>query len=224
MLTGLLRRPFLGLFFMLAVVAAAVVAWSLLPGAQLRLAMAEDGWVEMGTAWAYFGLGAAFWFWRDRRGADPAWPALSVMLLAFGARELDWHKAFTEKSVLKMSFFFGAAPLLHKLVALAVLVPVAVACGYLVLRFTVPVCRAAWRRHPAAVTAVVYAVGMVLAKMLDRSVNIYVEDFGGTVSESVRVLASVLEETSELGLSLLPLLGLLQYRAASPLRGLRFRG
>lgn len=224
MLSSLLRRPFLGLFFILAVVVAAVVAWLTQPGPELRLAMSEEGWVERGTALTYGLMGLAFLVFRDRRTGGWAWPALSVMMFAFAARELDWHKAFTGMSVLKVSFYLGAAPLHQKLVSLALLVPIVVAGGYLALNHLVPVCRAAWRRHPAAVTTVVYAVGMVLAKMLDRSVNIYIEDFGGTVTESVQVLASVLEETSELGLSLLTALGLAQYHVARPLMGPRFRG
>lgn len=209
----LLRRPWLALPPLLATVGLALLAWWWLPPEAVREAMSEDGWVELGTAAAYFAMAGVMWVWRDRRVSGAVWPALCVVMAAFAARELDWHKAFTERSVLKVGFYFGGAPWQHKLAALAVLVPLALATGYLIVKYTRPVWQALCRREPAAVTVAVYVVGMVLVKMLDRSVNIYIEDFGGAVTDSVRALQSVVEETTELGLAGLTLLALAQLRA-----------
>lgn len=209
----LLRRPWLALPLVLATVGVALLAWWWVPPQAVRDAMSEDGWVEMGTAAAYFVMAGVMWLWRDRRISGAVWPALCVVMAAFAARELDWHKAFTERSVLKVGFYFGSAPWQHKLAALAVLVPLALATGYLIMKYTQPLWQALRRREPVAVTVAVYVVGMVLVKMLDRSLNIYIEDFGGTVTDSVRALQAVVEETTELGLAGLTLLALLQQRA-----------
>lgn len=210
---SLLRRPWLALPLVLATVGLALLAWWLMPPHAIMEAMSEDGGVEMGTAATYFVMAVVMWFGRDRRVSGAVWPALCVVMAAFGARELDWHKAFTELSVLKVGFYVGSAPWQHKVTALAVLVPLALATGYLIVKYTQPLWRALRQREPVAVTVAVYVVGMVLVKMLDRSLNIYIEDFGGAVTDSMRALQSAVEETTELGLAGLTLLALLQQRA-----------
>ncbi len=174
--------------------------------------MSETGWVERSTAAAWFLLAPLVWLLR-RRGDPPATSAaLSVMFLAFGARELDWHKAFTGTTVLRVSWYFGPAPLQHKLAALAVLSVVSLA----MLRLLLAHARAWWRAlrggDTVAVSIAAFVVTLVVSKLLDRSYNVLNEDFHMGLSMSTKVVVSALEETLELTLALIALLALWQHR------------
>jgi hypothetical protein len=57
---------------------------------------------------------------------------------------------------------------------------------------------------------------LVLAKTLDRSVGLLVDDLHVAVPLHWKALRTAFEEWFELGLSMLLLLGLLQHRAAAP--------
>jgi hypothetical protein len=84
----------------------------------------------------------------------------------------------------------------------------------LVWRHAVPTWRD-WRAaRPVATTVVVFFATLALAKTLDRMVSILSFDLGVHVPLYWVALRSSLEECLELGLSLLLLLGLAQYRAA----------
>src|SRR5690606_27324264 len=129
-----------------------------------------------------------------------------------GARELDLHKAFTGTSVLKVSFYLGPAPLAHKLVALGAVGVVLAAVLYLLARHGRSVWRGLRQGHPAATTVAVFAATMVVAKIVDRSRMVLLEDFGVALGSSATALFIALEEALELGLPLLVLLGLLRHR------------
>ena len=121
--------------------AVAVLAWWLLaPEAVMRL-MDESGPIEETTAVLYF-LVAAYVLVAGVPQAEPSLPLpLCVVLCGFGARELDLHKAFTETSVLKLSFYLGDAPLAHKLVAAVVVLAVLASLLHLLVRHG----RTVWR-------------------------------------------------------------------------------
>lgn len=193
-------------------VAVAVLAWAVLsPEAVLRL-MAESGPVEAATAPLYF-LAAIYVLVAGvpRIEPSPVLP-LCIVLCGFGARELDLHKAFTGTSVLKVSFYLGPAPLAHKLVALGVVGAVLGAVLHLLTRHGRRIWRGLRQGRPAAITVAVFAVTMVVAKIVDRSRMVLLEDFGIALGSSATALFIALEETLELGLPLLVLLGLLRHR------------
>lgn len=139
--------------------------------------------------------------------------ALATVMTAFGLRELDLHKAWTEISVLKLRFWIGAQPLAHKAAALAVLAPVVWALGWLARHRAAMLWRALRGRHPVAVTAAVFLVTLVLTKAVDRGVNILSDDLGVAVPARARALGLAFEEVLEMALALLVLLGLAQHRA-----------
>ena len=86
--------------------------------------------------------------------------------------------------------------------------------AWLVWRHAVPTWRG-WRAaRPVATTVVVFFATLALAKTLDRMVSILSFDLGVHVPLYWVALRSSVEECLELGLSLLLLLGLAQYRAA----------
>lgn len=209
-------RPYLSVQFVLLVIVLATATWAVVPFAPLMAFMAETGPIERGTAALYF-LSALLLWGVPAPGLDlPRRLALSLAMLAFGARELDLHKAWTGMSVLKVSFYLHDAPLKQKLVALAVLLPVAAAFGYLVLAHLRLVIDGLRRRHPVAITVAVFFGTIVLSKLIDRSENVLLEDYGFQFPEWLSALRASLEETLELCLPLLLWIGLLQQRRTQP--------
>lgn len=194
---------------------AALTTWLVLPAAEVESWMGETGPVEIATAATYALCAVAAWLLRVRGDDWRSTLALSVVMAGFCARELDWHKAFTGTSVLRLSWYGGPASLQAKLTAALVLLAVIAALAWLALRHARPL-RPAWqRREPVAVTVIVFIVVLVLAKTLDRSVGILEDDFHVSVPLHWKALRTAFEEWLELGLSMLLLLGLLQHRAAA---------
>lgn len=156
------------------------------------------------------------WLLR-RHGDSPATlAALSTAFLAFGAREMDWHKVWTGTSVLRVSYYTGPAPLQHKLIALAVLAVFVLALGRLVLRHARPAWQALRRSEAVAVSVAVFIASLLLAKGLDRSYSILTEDFGWPLSVAVQGAVNALEECLELALILIAAIALWQNRQRPP--------
>lgn len=206
------RRPYLSLLLVLGFAATALALWALLPPAQIMAVMSEEGPVEIASATLYFLTAVALWFVRGATMPTRLALAMTIVLCAFGARELDLHKAWTGVSTLKVSFYLGAAPLHQKLLALAAVGPFAVAMLYLVWRHALPVLRGVRQRHPLAMTVVVFWGTLVLSKLIDRSQNVLLEDFGVQFGPSVTALRAAWEETLELSLAFVIWVGLLQHR------------
>lgn len=194
---------------------AALLTWLALPPASVESWMGESGPVERVTAATYALCAVAVWLLRQRGDDWRTSVALSAVMLGFCMRELDWHKAFTGTSVLRVSWYAGPAPLQSKLLAAWVVLGFAAALAWLVLRHA----RAWWRglreRRAVAITMLMFLLALVLAKSLDRSVSILNGDFGVSVALKWQALRTAFEEWLELGLSLLLLLGLVQHRAAA---------
>lgn len=201
-------------WILLPSVALAFALWALLPTEQVVALLEEGAPVERLTEILYFLLPVAVW--ALRRPDDDArvlW-TLSLVFLAFGAREMDLHGAWTDMSVLKARFYTGDAPEHQKLAGLLVVAVVLAAVGFLFARCG----RAAWsallHREPAAITLACFMATLVVSKLLDRSINVLAEDFGLRFSVSVFALALCLEEVLELSLPLIAGLALLQRRFA----------
>lgn len=208
----LLASPLLGpCLTLLFVVAALAVWWAFSPREVMRITH-ERGPVEGSTEILYFVVAIGMWTWRRHTDPLTLWLALSAVLMAFGLREMDLHKALTGTSVLKVSFYLGAAPWHQKLAALAVLSVVALALGHLLMRYSGVAWRACRQGHPAAITLASLLATLVISKVFDRSINILSEDFLVTVTPSVKALVSALEEILELGLPVLAGTALLQRR------------
>ena len=199
---------------MVACMAVGGLIWIAGEPRSVETLMGETGPVERLTTVSYF---LCAMFAGAARAQDPdrrTTLALVIVMVAFALRELDWHKAFTGTSVLRLSWYAGPAAWATKLAAVAALVPVAASMAWLVWRHAVPTWRD-WRAaRPVATTVVVFFATLALAKTLDRMVSILSFDLGVHVPLYWVALRSSLEECLELGLSLLLLLGLAQYRAA----------
>lgn len=202
-----------GLSIVAACVAVALLLWLLLPAATVLALMDEHGPVESLTALTYALCAAAVWVERDR-AAPAAAAAVALLLLGFTARELDLHKLYDGSSVLRLSWFFGAAPAGVKLAAAAVLLLFGGALVWLLRRHA----RAVWqgwrRRVPLATTVVLFVVTAAAAKLVDRTGSVLPQTFGIVLSPSQSALRFALEESLELALSALVVLALVQQRAA----------
>jgi hypothetical protein len=216
----LLRSRALALVLPLAVLLVSVLAWLAIAPDLLIAWMDEGGLVEEATVLLYLATVGALLAASGRlpRGVGPA---LAIVMLAFAAREADWHIRFTGTSMLRVSFYLGPAPLAQKLASLVIVGLALAAAAYLALHFM-----RHWRsRDPAARTAAAFTVAfvasMVLAKVLDRSLSILVEDLGFAGGNTWRALQVTLEEPLELVLPLLVLAGLWQYCALRPRTAIR---
>lgn len=208
----LLRSPYSVWLLPLVTAALGVALWTAWPSERLMESFKEQGPVETSTAVLFFMLALAVWFTATHERIGVRW-ALSVMFAAGGARELDLHRAFTEgNSVLKVSFYLRDAPLHQKLAAFFVLLAIALAAGLLIARYARPFVHGLRRREPLAITVLCIFVTMFVSKVFDRSINVLAQDFGVHVTLSAKALVSVLEESLELCLTLLTVIGLTQHR------------
>ena len=205
-------RPFLSLWVVLVFAVASFVLWAVLEPPQVMAVMSEEGPVEIASAALYFLTAVGLWFVRRRSMPVALALALTVVLCGFGARELDLHKAWTGVSTLKVSFYLGAAPLHQKLAALAVIGPVAFSLVYLLLRWGGPVLRGVRRLDPVAITVVAFWGTLVVAKLIDRSQNVLLEDYGVQFSPAMAALRAAWEECLELCAGVLICIGLWQHR------------
>ena len=185
--------------------------WAILPAEQVMWLMREEGVVETTTSAVFFALALGLLWWRPAQDDRRSWLAMAVLCAAAGAREIDWHKAWTGKSMLKVSYYLGPAPWGQKLVALALVLLVAASALYLWRRHARRLWQAMQAGQPDAGTVATLVATTVITKLLDRSVNVLAEDFGVATSPSTRALVSALEETMELGLPLMVALALRQY-------------
>lgn len=191
--------------------ALAALLWALCTPVQLRALMNEQGPMEKTTEILYFVLALLSLLMGRAIGLDlRSSVALGWVFASFGMREMDLHKAWTGKSVLKVSFYLGEHPWQTKLVAAATLVAVLWAAAYLVRRHAKALLMAFRQRHAVAMTIVIFMVTMVLTKVLDRSVNLLVEEAHVYIGLSVRALVGSVEETMEMGLPLMAALAMWQ--------------
>lgn len=190
-----------------------LLLWATMSPAQLISLSWEAGPLEKATEILWFCLAASIWLLRSRNDRVLVWLAFCIIFIAFGAREMDLHKAWTGTSMLKVGFYLGAASPLHKLVGLSCLLVVAFS-GALLLRW---LAKPAWKSvrlsTPVGITTSAFVVTMIVSKVLDRSVNVLAEDYGVTFELPTRALIGVLEEILELSLPIVAAAGFIQHRS-----------
>jgi len=198
------------LHILLLTLLCAFAAWHLLPPASQMWWLRENGPVE-GTTAALFGLIAlAGLFWRPQHSRRITWFAVCTLCAAAGAREMDWHSRWTGKSIIKISYYLGDAPWAHKLLAFMALSLTALCAIYLLWRYGLELWRAFLQGKPFARTVATLFATLVLTKIMDRSVNLLIQDFGVAIAPSTALLVSMLEETSEMSLPFMVALAIWQ--------------
>jgi hypothetical protein len=212
MIERVLLRPWAALMLPLAALVLATLLWAGLALPTLQSLISEEGIIERPTQWLFFLAGVLALLWRR---PDAAWSdsiALALLMFAFGAREMDLHKALTGTSVLRVSFYFSAAPLVQKLLAFSAVALAAGAMAWLLLRHTARIVAGVRGADPACVSVAVFVVALVGIKLLDRSVGVLTEDFGIAVSSELAALVVAIEEVDEFVLPLIALLAMWQHR------------
>jgi hypothetical protein len=210
---GFMASPYLSCYVAIGAVLCASLVWLVLPTSQAADLLVEGGLVETATVVMYgVAIFALFWY-RSAVSDRLAWAALLIVAVAFGAREMDLHLAWTDISMLKSRFYLGAAPAHQKLAGFLAAATTIAALLYLAARYGAPTLRLLRRQSPYAVTAAVFLATLVVSKMLDRSVSILTEDAGIAISAAAQVLVQSIEEMLELALPALIVLGLLQQRS-----------
>lgn len=207
----LLLQPMLAPLIALLVALASLAVGSLASPADVVAWTAEEGFIERSTVMLYFFAGLAVAGERERLHA-PLWVAMAALLAAAAARELDWHKAFTGTSILKLSYFLSAAPMQHKLAAAGVLAGVGAAVAFLALRFARGLWRGLRTGDAVASTAVTILACLVTSKLVDRSLTVAAQDWDLSISAQARALQLAIEEFMELEVPFLVVLGLVQRR------------
>lgn len=201
-----------GLWAPLFAVAVALLWAECLPRALVMDLIHENGPVESLTTLLYLCAAVALWCVARPQQGGATRLGLTVMLLAFAAREQDLHKAFTDTSVLKVSFYLNDHPLHQKLVALPILLVIAGTALWLLARHARPMWQGLRRARPLAITVAIFFVTLVATKVIDRSFAILAEDFGVHMSDQLDTILSALEEVVECSLPLIAVAGLLQHQ------------
>lgn len=140
------------------------------------------------------------------------WDSGIVALLA-AAREADLHKAFTDMSVLKTSYYLkSAAPPFEKLIAALVTLPALALVIYVLVAGARFIRRTgAWRLDWGRTTLL--AMGLLVAsKMLDRVEAVTADWFGLHFSPLAHNFIAAFEEGVECLLPVLFIAALLQYQ------------
>lgn len=198
------------LHIFLVTLLCALAAWCLLPPPSQTWLLRENGPLEGTTAGLFLLLALLGLFWRPPHTDRITWLAVCALCVAAGAREMDWHNRWTGKSVLKVSYYLGDAPWAHKLVALVVVLTVAASMLYLLLRYGQQLWQALWRGDAFARTITTLFATVVFTKIMDRSVNVLIQDFGVAIAPSTAMLVSMVEETSEISLPFMVALAIWQ--------------
>jgi hypothetical protein len=191
---------------------ASLAAWLVFPAERVIDWTHEGSVIEDLTIALYLvaavGILAA---WRSLPKGVAA--ALALTMLAFAAREADWHIHFTGTSMLRVSYYLGPAPAMHKLVSLAAVAALLAGWLYLAIRAV-----RAWRSkrlHAGAVGAntLTFLGVLVFAKVLDRLLSVLAEDFGVATDAAMRALQVAIEEPLEMILPVIVLATVWQYVA-----------
>ena len=206
---SLMRFPHV-VAFAIAWCAILVVLALELPGERFDWFFSEEGPVEI--------LSCGFWLLLA--GACLTLPGLprrpwqqGVAAVVAAAREADLHKAFTEMSVLKTSYYLkSSAPPAEKLVAALVTLPALVLVIYVLVRGAKLIRRTrAWRFDWGR--TVMLATGLLVAsKLLDRSEAVSAAWFGFTTPVMMHRFIAAFEEGVECLLPVLFIVVLLQYQ------------
>ncbi len=206
-----IQSRWVALYPLLAALFFAGFVWALLDTTQRQYLMSEGGAIEQASWMLWLVMAFAFALLAKPGDRMSTRVALVVMMAAFAAREADLHKEITGKSVLKLSFYFQEFPLHQKLIAGVVVVAVLAAVGLLIKRYGHQVWRGARSGDIVCTTVLIFLISMVISKVLDRSVNVLLEDYGIAMPTRIGQLIGTTEESVEAVLPLVAAIGLLQH-------------
>jgi len=204
-----LRAPYAGVILSLLAILGCFGMLAFVPYPTLLGWTREDAFFEVGSVVGYW-LGALACLALMRRDAR-LFGLSAILVFLLGARELDWHKAFTTDSLLKSNYYLkSAAPMSEKVIAGIVVLCIFALAIYYLARYAGPFLRALRaRRAPAISIACVFGL-LGFTKVVDRSVSVLKDDYAVRVPEWAVQLQTALEEPLEFFIPVLILLALYQ--------------
>ena len=210
----MLHRSYFSLKFALFISTFALMLWVVMPTEAL-IHLAEEGQLIESLTLYFYAAVLIMLMFIPLPGVKltTRWSVIFV-LFAMMAREADLHKAVDDMSMLKLRFWTGALPWQDKLLALAVLLPVVLACLNLLWRHSRKIWHAAKAHKAHAVTILAFISLIILTSMLDRSLGVVKETFGWHGPKWLVALQTSQEELLEMALPLLALVAVLQYRGS----------
>lgn len=204
--------PRFSLWLACAVSLFTLLLWIVMPSMPLIHLVEEGGWVENLTLAGYAVAILIFMTLPMPAFKRRTRVAIVIVLLAMMAREADLHKVVADMSMLKLRFWTGSLPISAKLSAILILLPIVIACQYLVGRY--------WRALRQSVAAAAnYALSIatfigliVITNIIDRSLGMIKETTGWRAPDWLVALQTSQEEFLELLLPILAIVALIQYR------------
>ncbi|WAW09900.1 hypothetical protein NB640_11870 [Oxalobacter vibrioformis] len=217
------RSPYLSFWLAVLVSLLGLAFWvSCSPETVFRYT-SESGPIERLTEWAYLGAMGITLLFGVSLLKRKTLVAVLIVLGYMAAREADLHKALFSISILKIKFWLsGSYPLTSKLIAAAVLLPVAWAVGYLLAFRTISVLAGVRERMSHAISIIMIVAVTAISKVLDRSLNALVELFGWQFPQWLWSFQASQEELLECLIPFLFLVALFQYRSYIRQRGMSF--
>lgn len=207
----MLEKSYVSVHLALAMTLCALITWLALPFNQMQELVNEGGVVENLTLAAYGLAVLSMLLLPPRQISMLTRISLIIVFLAMAAREADLHKYLTGMSVLKIKYWLGNTPILDKIYALAVLLPIALSCLNLLLRYRKSLWANIKDQQGYAITILTFFILIVLTNIIDRSLGVAKEWFDWHAPESIVALFGSLEEMLELLLPFLIIVAALQY-------------
>lgn len=200
------RRPPPSFFPLLARIALGAVGFTLLfallglalPTRMVRELSAESGPLELASAlgWTVLALAIPVFFQWSRYSVAGA-----ALAAGAAAREADWHKRFTEDSVLKPTFYLRAEyPIQEQIIGGAIVALLIISLAMLTGRFFRHASRDPRFMPPWAAAGFAALAITGASKLLDRLPDILDKSIGVEMAESQLRMMRILEEGLELGL------------------------
>lgn len=214
-------HPLFGAGLAVFVSVFALILFCLVPADTLIHLMEEGQLVETLTLYAYVIALLYFIFRPNLYIAFLTRCSIILALFAMMAREADLHKYIAHMSMLKLRFWTGDLPLVDKLEAFVIILPISVACIYLLVKHAKNVLAEARSQQDYAITTVVLVVLIPLTNIADRSLGILKETFGWHAQNWLIALQTSQEEMLEMSLPLLALVAALQFRHSKEAKAIR---
>ena len=209
---GYVESPVFSVYLVILTSLTALVLWAVLPSSDMLKFVEENGTVENLTLFFYVVAILVIVFGQIQARFSTKLATI-VMLAYMFMREADWHKSVSSESILKIKFWLnGQIPVSDKLLAIAILVPVAWMLIYFVWNYTKTFWKALWDGEGYAISILMFLVTLVSSKVLDRSLNMLTELYQMHFPEWLVALQTSQEEFLECLLPILIIVVIAQYR------------
>ena len=203
------RSFYYGLYLVSSLLPFLIVLLNIVPPEQRKFLLSEAGPIEMGSVIAWFAC-SAFLILLYMKNIWKGGIAASVICFAFALRELDFQKKFTVMSIDKINFYIESkAPIMEKLIVSLIVLFLFYLIFDLIWKNYIFVWQKLKEKNILFILIAIAISLLPLSKILDRFPN-RLKEAGISVSQTIKLHASMWEEVIELIIPLLFLLLILQ--------------